>query len=114
MTRQKSKSMILFAVIFVLGNILAGSVIIQQSTQNVEKTTKEQMGAIATVGIDWSNPKNQKVIEQMTADEYSALTEKIIQKIADSPYVKNYDYSEQTGYNSKLLKPYDPAADKKS
>ncbi|MGO2982476.1 MAG: ABC transporter permease, partial [Pseudolactococcus laudensis] len=68
-TRQKSKSMILFAVIFVLGNILAGSVIIQQSTQNVEKTTKEQMGAIATVGIDWSNPKNQKVIEQMTADE---------------------------------------------
>lgn len=113
-TRQKSKSMILFAVIFVLGNILAGSVIIQQSTQNVEKTTKEQMGAIATVGIDWSNPKNQKVIEQMTADEYSALTEKIIQKIADSPYVKNYDYSEQTGYNSKLLKPYDPAADKKA
>jgi putative ABC transport system permease protein len=28
-TRQKSKSLILFAVIFVLGNILAGSVIIQ-------------------------------------------------------------------------------------
>ncbi|GHU38161.1 transporter [Bacilli bacterium] len=111
-TRQKSKSLILFAVIFILGNILAGSVIIQQSTQNVEKTTKEQMGAIATVGIDWSDPKKQKELQDMTPAEYSALTEKIIQKIAASPYVKNYDYSEQSGFNSKLLKPYDPAAEK--
>ena len=113
-TRQKSKSMILFAVIFILGNILAGSVIIQQSTQNVEKTTKEQMGAIATVGIDWSDTKRQKEMESMTNADYSALDEKMIQKIADSPYVKNYDYSEQTGFESKLLKTYDPAADKKS
>lgn len=113
-TRQKSKSLILFAVIFVLGNILAGSVIIQQSTQNVEKTTKEQMGAIATVGIDWSDTKRQKEMESMTNADYSALTEKIIQKIAASPYVKNYDYSEQTGFESKLLKPYDPVADKKA
>ncbi len=113
-TRQKSKSLILFAVIFILGNILAGSVIIQQSTQNVEKTTKEQMGAIATVGIDWSDPKKQKEMENMTSADYSALTEKMIQKIAASPYVKNYDYSEQTGFESKLLKPYDPSADKKA
>src|SRR5574341_1067991 len=113
-TRQKSKSMILFAVIFILGNILAGSVIIQQSTQNVEKTTKEQMGAIATVGIDWSDTKRQKEMESMTSADYSALDEKMIQKIADSPYVKNYDYSEQIGFESKLLKTYDPAADKKS
>ena len=113
-TRQKSKSMILFAVIFILGNILAGSVIIQQSTQNVEKTTKEQMGAIATVGIDWSDTKRQKEMESMTSADYSALDEKMIQKIADSPYVKNYDYSEQTGFESKSLKSYDPAADKKA
>jgi putative ABC transport system permease protein len=76
-TRQK-KSMILFAVIFILGNILAGSVIIQQSTQNVEKTTKEQMGAIATVGIDWSDTKRQKEMESMTSADYSALDEKMI------------------------------------
>ncbi|GAX47777.1 ABC transporter permease [Pseudolactococcus reticulitermitis] len=113
-TRQKSKSLILFAVIFILGNILAGSVIIQQSTQNVEKTTKEQMGAIATVGIDWGNTKIQKELESITGADYSALTEKTIQKIAASPYVKNYDYSEQTGFESKLLKTYDPTADKKN
>ncbi|GAB2022522.1 ABC transporter permease [Pseudolactococcus yaeyamensis] len=113
-TRQKSKSIILFAVIFILGNILAGSVIIQQSTQNVEKTTKEQMGAIATVGIDYSDTKRQKEMEQMTTDDYTALDEKLIQKIADSPYIKNYDYSEQNGFQSQKLKPYDPTADKKS
>lgn len=39
-TRRKGKSLILFAVIFVLGNVIAGSIAIQQSTQNVEKKLK--------------------------------------------------------------------------
>lgn len=35
--RSKGKSLILFAVIFVLGNVIAGAIAIQQSTANVEK-----------------------------------------------------------------------------
>ncbi|MDR1606591.1 MAG: ABC transporter permease [Streptococcaceae bacterium] len=112
--RQKSKSMILFAVVFLLGNILAGSVIIQQSTQQVEQKTKAQMGAIATIGIDWNDSQIQKSMEDGTQVNDKDLDEKLIKKIAASPYVKSYDYSEQAGFESQVLKPYDPAADKKA
>lgn len=81
-TRQKSKSLILFTVIFVLGNILAGSVIIQQSTQHVEKITKEQMGAIATVGIDWNDKEIQKEFENPSPDMETNLEVKLIKKLA--------------------------------
>ena len=90
-TRQKSKSLILFAVIFLLGNILAGSVIIQQATQNVEKTTKEQMGALATVDIDWNDPKTQKEMEKSNGALNNPLSVKLIEKIGASSYVKNYN-----------------------
>lgn len=112
-TRQKAKSIILFTVIFVLGNILAGSVIIQQATQHVEKTTKEQMGAIATVALDWNDKTVQKELEKAPDDMQTSLDEKLIKKIGASPYVKNYDYSETSGFQSKILEPFNPSADKK-
>ncbi len=113
-TRQKSKSLILFAVIFLLGNILAGSVIIQQATQNVEKTTKEQMGALATVDIDWNDPKTQKEMEKSNGALNNPLSVKLIEKIGASSYVKNYDYSESSGFESQQLKPFDPSGSKKN
>ncbi|GFH43406.1 transporter [Lactococcus hodotermopsidis] len=110
-TRQKSKSLILFAVIFLLGNILAGSVIIQQSTQNVEKTTKAKMGAIATIDIDYND---KKVEEAMNSGGFipAPLSEELIQKLGSSPYVKTYDYSQNYGFQSGALKTYDPQANK--
>lgn len=112
-TRQKSKSLILFTVIFVLGNILAGSVIIQQSTQHVEKTTKEQMGAVATVGIDWNDKEIQKEFENPSPDMETNLEVKLIKKIGASPYIKRYDYSQSSGFQSKSLKLFNPSGDKK-
>lgn len=112
-TRQKTKSIILFTVIFVLGNILAGSVIIQQSTQHVEKTTKDQMGAIATVAVDWTDKAVQKELEKSADDVQTNLDVKLIKKIGASPYVKRYDYSESTGFQSKKLKSFNPSEDKK-
>lgn len=111
--RQKSKSLILFTVIFVLGNILAGSVIIQQSTQHVEKITKEQMGAIATVGIDWNDKEIQKEFEDPSPDMETNLDVKLIKKVGASPYIKYYDYSESSGFQSKNLKLFNPSGDKK-
>ncbi|MCJ1994748.1 ABC transporter permease [Lactococcus piscium] len=113
-TRQKSKSLILFAVIFLLGNILAGSVIIQQATQNVEKTTKQQMGALTTVDIDWNDPKVQKEMEKSNGSLNNPLSVKLIEKIGASPYVKNYDYSESSGFESQQLKQFAPSGSKKN
>ena len=113
-TRQKSKSLILFAVIFLLGNILAGSVIIQQATQNVEKTTKQQMGALITVDIDWNDPKVQKEMEKSNGALNNPLSVKLIEKIGGSSYVKNYDYSESSGFESQQLKPFAPSGSKKN
>lgn len=52
-TRRKGKSVILFLVIFILGNVIAGAVAIQQSTVNVEKATKAKMGAKVTLDVDY-------------------------------------------------------------
>ncbi|MEG0255667.1 MAG: ABC transporter permease, partial [Vagococcus sp.] len=37
-TRRKGKSIILFAVIFILGNVMAGAIAIDQGTKSVEDT----------------------------------------------------------------------------
>ena len=52
-SRRKGKSFILFLVIFILGNVIAGAVAIQQSTGNVEKVTKEKLGARAILDVDY-------------------------------------------------------------
>ncbi len=51
--QKKRKSFILFLVLFILGNVIAGAVAIQQSTANVERETKRKMGNVATVEMDW-------------------------------------------------------------
>ncbi|MGI6155554.1 MAG: ABC transporter permease, partial [Enterococcus lemanii] len=52
-TRRKGRSLILFLVIFILGNVIAGAVSIEQSTKNVEEATKKKMVAVATVEMDY-------------------------------------------------------------
>jgi len=93
-TRRKSKSFILFAVIFVLGNVIAGAIAIQQSTKNVETNVKKQLGALATVEIDWQNNQDALIQENEMPEN---LTVDLIKKIGESPYVKYYDYN-ATGY----------------
>lgn len=91
-TRRRGKSLILFAVIFVLGNVIAGAIAIQQSTNNVEKKIKNQLGAAVTAELD---------MEKLMAENEAGNTEKMpdplkeetIKKMGASPYVKEYDYS---------------------
>jgi len=90
--RKKGKSLILFAVIFVLGNVIAGSIAIQQSTQNVEKHIKKQLGATATVDFDYENHQKEMQDPDFFKD-LKYLDEATIKKIGTSSYVKYYDYS---------------------
>lgn len=91
-TRRKGKSIILFAVVFILGNVIAGAISIQQATGSVEKNIKQQLGGTATVTVDYE--KYQK--DQETDDKLEwpkSITVKEIEAIASLSYVKYYDYS---------------------
>ncbi|OJG69011.1 hypothetical protein RV09_GL000410 [Enterococcus moraviensis] len=100
-TRKKGKSLILFAVIFVLGNVIAGSIAIQQSTQNVEKSVKKQLGAMATVQLDYENNQEEFAKEDLKIDQ---LKVDLMKKIGESPYVKYYDYNAVSYSQTKDLK----------
>lgn len=102
-TRRKGKSFILFAVIFILGNVIAGAIAIQQSTENVEKKVKKELGATATVDLDYD-----RLMEESPSGGQvpGGLSEEDIKKIGSSPYVKEYDYSTGGMIQVKDLKLY--------
>ncbi|MFC5630038.1 MULTISPECIES: ABC transporter permease [Streptococcus] len=86
-TRRKGKSLLLFIIIFILGNVIAGAVSIQQATQNVERKIKSQMGATATIQTDYENMKDSDW------EKVEPLTKDIVIKVSELPYVKYFDYS---------------------
>lgn len=100
-TRKKGKSLILFAVIFVLGNVIAGSIAIQQSTQNVEKSVKKQLGGLATIQLDYENNQEEFAKEDLKIE---TLNVDLMKKIGQSSYVKYYDYNAGTMVQTKELK----------
>lgn len=100
--RRKGKSVILFAVIFILGNVIAGSIAIQQSTANVEKKIKHDLGATVSVEMDY-----EKMMEEGQSFSPTALKVDEVKKLGESTYVKEFDYNVKTTLfvkKSKLTK----------
>lgn len=102
--RQKGKSIILFTMIFILGNVIAGAVAIKQSTINVEKKVKEQVGATAQLNVDYDNIMSTDTVVKN-------LTEEQVEKIGNLPMVKEYEYSMSSYMNTKNFKAYSPSFD---
>lgn len=100
-TRRKGKSLILFAVIFILGNVIAGAIAIQQSTGNVEKNVKKQLGATATLEVDYMKYQKEFESGEVIID---ALPLKTIKKVGESPYVKYYDFNANHWISTRNLK----------
>ncbi len=103
-TRRKGKSFILFAVVFVLGNVIAGAISIQEATKSVEKNIKNQLGGVATVSMDYKKvekfySENSSAFEddKIWQKELAPPTVTELKKIAKLSYVKNFDYS-STGW----------------
>jgi len=112
-TRRKGKSFILFLVLFILGNVIAGAVAIQQSTANVERETKRKMGNVATVEMDWEGFEKDHADasdeERSQEDFYPkppALD--VYEQIGQLSYVKHYDYQMMGSLETKELKAYVP------
>ncbi|MBO0470572.1 ABC transporter permease [Enterococcus sp. DIV0242_7C1] len=101
-TRRKGKSIILFAVIFILGNVIAGSIAIQQSSANVEKKIKNDLGAMVTVELDFD-----KMMEEGQSFSPGTLKEETIKQLGKSTYVKDFDYNVKTTLFVKKIKTYE-------
>ena len=110
-TRRKGRSFILFLVIFILGNVIAGAVAIEQSTKNVETETKKQMGTRATIDMDYENldkemQKNPEKFEGTEWQKQPSLKE--YEAIGKLPYVKYYDLSIPGYLGTNKIKGYSP------
>ncbi|EOL47636.1 ABC transporter permease [Enterococcus phoeniculicola] len=107
-TRRKGKSIILFLVIFVLGNVIAGAIAIQQSTSNVEKDVKAKLGANATVEFDYDTfQKDHKDEDEATLVYPDNPKLDVYEKVGKLSYVKYFDYNTYSYFNSRKLKSFD-------
>lgn len=105
--RTKSKSILLFSLVFILGNIIAGSISIQQASKNVEKNIKTRMGAIATITIDYSSGDKSFGGNELGNDDTKITlpSEEVLKTIGSSSYVRAFDYSIGSNVLSESIKP---------
>ncbi|WP_042141935.1 ABC transporter permease [Paucisalibacillus sp. EB02] len=104
-TRKKGKSLILLAVIFILGSLISGAISIQQATSNVEKSVKERLGAAATLELDWEEYDKLSEEEMMNV-ELENIGLDLIKQVGELSYVKYYDYSVSTWLGSESIEAY--------
>ncbi|WP_117170498.1 ABC transporter permease [Paraliobacillus sediminis] len=104
-SRKKGKSIILLAVIFILGNVISGAISIQQATDNVETSIKDKLGAAATVELDYEALENMGEEDQMTL-EIDNVDLELINQIGELSYVKYYDYNLSTYLGSENVQSY--------
>lgn len=104
-TRRKGKSLILFAVIFILGNVMAGAISIKQGTKSVEETIKKQLGATATVSFDYEKMEKSELEDY---DKVAHPTPDIYNEIGVLSQVKYFDYSVTDFEMTQKLKSVQP------
>ncbi|MFD1446317.1 MULTISPECIES: ABC transporter permease [Oceanobacillus] len=102
-TRKKGKSLILLAVIFILGNLISGAISIQQATGNVETNIKDRLGTAATLELD------HEAVEDLSEEEWLEIENidiDLIKQIGALSYVKYFDYNTSTYLGSESIESY--------
>lgn len=104
--RCKGKSLILFSVVFILGNVIAGAVAIQQSTTNVETETKKKMRPVASIEMDYEAYEKEMTTVAAGEDDQEIKIPKAkdYEKIGKLSYVKRYDLFISGGVGSNKFK----------
>ena len=102
--RQRGKSLILFAVLILLGSFTVGAISVSQAIQITEQNLRRQIPPIATIIQD-----NDSLLDYVDATgewpvwDFS-LTAVIIETIGHLPYVRTFDYAfVSTGFFSREL-----------
>ena len=118
-TRKTGKSAILLALVFVLGNVIAGSFSIGQSVKNTENAAMSGISPIATIMVDeekilehtglerdYSNEDFWKEYQRAMMPYY--LDANKIEQLGALPSVNYFDYIAATYLTSRTLKKYYP------
>lgn len=110
-TRRKGKSLILFAVIFILGNVMAGAIAIDQGTKSVEESIKKKLGAVATVTQDFEKLNQDAENESDVIEDPLMPSSKVIKEIGELDEVNYFDYSISYHITTEKLKNVQPKSD---
>ena len=101
-TRKAGKTTILLLLVFVLGNVIAGAVSIEQSIRNTKDSATKGMTPVASVEIDYRKISDYESFRPISVD--------VIERLGSLPSVAFYDYSDSMGLQSRTLKRYyDPS-----
>lgn len=108
-TRRKGKSILFLIVVFILGNFMAASFSIQQATSNVEKNIKLQLGAKASIELDYELiNKEAEIAGENFSYDFEPLPKEVVEQVAALPEVKYYDYVGYLGLASDKYKMVQP------
>lgn len=89
LVNRKGKTLILMLIIFLIGNVIAGAVSINNASRQVEKSIKMQLGATASIDINFGDGMSSTIPEPIPL--------KVIEEISNLDEVKSakYDLSVQ-------------------
>lgn len=103
-TRRKGKSFILLIVVFILGNLIAGTFAIKQATGRVEDNLKTKLGFNATVALNYDKIFEDYDFDSLEEPMMPTISGDLIQNISKIPEVKFYDYSKSHYLHTSELK----------
>ncbi|MDR2106630.1 MAG: ABC transporter permease [Coriobacteriales bacterium] len=104
--RRPGKTLILFLVILIIGNLIAGTVAVRQAIIQSEEMAKRSLGASVSFGID--DQALMKAYDAGKEPEVGAIDASFIEELGSRPEVKSFDYSLSTYLPAASLKNYQP------
>ncbi|MDR3053756.1 MAG: ABC transporter permease [Coriobacteriales bacterium] len=109
LSRRVGKTLILFLVILILGNLIAATVAMRQAIEQSEHLAKLSLGANVSLGQDYQ--ALEKVWSAGEEPELVALDANIIESLGVRAEVKSYDYTLDVYLSARDVKAYEPSAD---
>ncbi len=102
--RRKGKSLILLIVVFILGNLIAGTFAIKQATQRVEENLKTKLGFNATVTVDYETIFSDYDHTSLEEPKIPTIPSELIKRLGTMPEVSYYDYSRKSFITTNSIK----------
>ena len=99
-TRRAGKTVILLALVFVLGNVIAGAISIEQSVRNTRNSILQNLIPIATVSVDLNDPN-------IDHDNLQNITPAEIEAIGNLPMVEFFDYTNTTWLQTDTIRRFE-------
>jgi len=105
--RQFGKNIILLILIFILGSIIAGAMLVEGTIGATKANLRRRMPSIVSIGVD-----EERVIEEYLSSgeppEFGMITADFVREIGKLPYVRDFSYSISVSLESFDLRSYPP------